>query len=197
MECLIIVRHKSNDYEVFFMTKYSSELKIEIVSKFFDHQNSMNGLSKKYNIPLEMVRKWIHQAEENGLYSLKVKHTKVNYSPEFKLNVVRYYLNNPNLGILPVATKFNINSSQVYSWVNKFEKEGLAGLLPKQKGRLSKMPKKPKKNRSEKIKLSEKQKYEEKIIKQEAEIEKLKLENLVLKKVAARYPRYPIDRNHK
>ena len=143
MKCLIIVRHKSNNYEVFFITKYSSELKIEIISKFFDHQNSMNVLSKEYNIPFEMVRKWIHQAQENGLDSLKVKHTKVNYSPEFKLNVVRYYLNNPNLGILPVAAKVNINSSH-YSWVNKFEKEGMAGLLPKQKGRPSKVPKKPK-----------------------------------------------------
>ena len=35
---------------------------------------------------------------------------------------------------------------------------------------------------------------QEKIIKQEAEIERLKLENLVLKKVAARYPRYPIKK---
>ena len=58
----------------------------------------------------------------------------------------------------------------------------MAGLLPKRKRCPSKVPKKPKKNQSEKIKLSEKQKYEEKIIKQEAEIEKLKLENLVLKK---------------
>ena len=172
----------SNNYEVFFMIKYSNEFKIKLVSEYFTRQNSMSGLSKKYNIPFEMIRKWIHQAQENGLDSLKVKHTKVNYSPEFKLNVVRYYLNNPNLGILSVATKFNINDYQVYTWVKKFEKEGLAGLLPKQKGCPSKVPKKPKRSRSEKIKLSEKQKYEEKIIKQEAEIEKIKLENLVLKK---------------
>ncbi|QNQ80689.1 IS3 family transposase [Lactobacillus sp. PV034] len=164
------------------MTKYSNEFKIQIVSEFFDHQNSMTGLSKKYNVPLSMVRTWIHQTEENGLDSLKVKHKKMIYSPEFKLNVIRYYLNNPNLGKIPVATKFNINVSQVYTWVKKFKKEGMAGLLPKQKGRPSKMPKKTKKKQAQKIKLSEKQKYEEKIIKQEAEIEKLKLENLGLKK---------------
>ncbi|QNQ81611.1 IS3 family transposase [Lactobacillus sp. PV012] len=164
------------------MTKYSNGFKIKIVSEFFNHQDSIKGLSRKYNIPYSMVYKWIHQADENGLESLKIKHKKMNYSPEFKLNVVRYYLNNPNLGITPVAAKFNINSSQVYTWVNKFKKEGMAGLLPKQKGHPSKMPKKPKKKQAQKIKLSEKQKYEEKIIKQEAEIEKLKLENLGLKK---------------
>ena len=178
------------------MTKYSNEFKIKIVSEYFNHQNSMTGLSKEYNVSFNMIRTWIHQAKENGLDSLKVKHKKINYSLEFKLNVVRYYLNNPNLGIFPVATKFNINDSQVYTWVKRFEKEGMAGLLPKRKGRPSKVPKKPKKNQSEKIKLSEKQKYEEKIIKQEAEIEKLKLENLVLKKVAARYPRYPTKKRH-
>ena len=196
MKCLIIVRHRSNDCEVFFMTKYSNEFKIKIVSEYFTHQNSMAGLSKEYNVSFHMIQTWIHQAEKNGLDSLKIKHTKVNYSPEFKLNVVRYYLNNPNLGRLPVAAKFNINSSQVYSWVNKFKKEGMAGLLPKRKGRPSKMPKKTKNKPSEKINLSEKQKYEEKIIKQEAEIERLKLENLVLKKVAARYPRYPTKKKH-
>ena len=178
------------------MTKYSNEFKIQVVSEFFDHKNSMNGLSKKYNIPLSMIFKWTHQAKENGLESLKVKHKKTTYSPEFKLNVVRYYLNTPNLGTLSVATKFNIDVSQVYVWIQKFKKDGIAGFVPKQKGRPPKVPKKVKKNRSQKIKLSEKQKYEEKIIKQEAEIERLKLENLVLKKVAARYPRYPTKKKH-
>ena len=55
------------------------------------------------------------------------------------------------------------------------------------------MPKKSKKT-TKKLELSEKQKYEEKILKQEAELERLRLENLVLKKVAARYPRYPTNK---
>lgn len=38
------------------MTKYSNEFKIQLVSEFFDHQNSMTGLSKKYNIPVSIVR---------------------------------------------------------------------------------------------------------------------------------------------
>lgn len=57
------------------------------------------------------------------------------------------------------------------------------------------MPKKSKKT-TKKLELSEKQKYEEKILKQEAELERLRLENLVLKKVAARYPRYPTNKKH-
>lgn len=173
------------------MTKYSTESKIKIVSEYLNNKNSIIGLSNKYKIPYSVIRRWIHQAQENGIESLKVKYKKSTYSLDFKLNVIRYYLNNPSLGFTPVAVKFSINESQVYSWVKKFEKEGMAGLIPKQKGRLAKVPKKIKKKPVKKIELSQKQRYEEKIIKQEAEIERLKLENLVLKKVAARYPRYP------
>ena len=34
----------------FFMTKYSTELKIEIVSKYLNHEDSIKGLAKQYNI---------------------------------------------------------------------------------------------------------------------------------------------------
>lgn len=57
------------------------------------------------------------------------------------------------------------------------------------------MPKKSKKT-TKKLELSEKQKYEEKILKQEAELERLRVEKLVLKKVAARYPRYTTNKKH-
>ena len=44
------------------MTKYSNEFKIKIVSENFNHQNSMTGLSKEYNVSFNMIRTWIHQA---------------------------------------------------------------------------------------------------------------------------------------
>ncbi|KAA9243633.1 transposase [Lactobacillus mulieris] len=126
----------------FFVSKYSFDFKVKVVSEYLENHDSMNGLSKKYKINISIIRKWIHQAEQNGLSSLQVKHSKRVYSPDFKIDVVRYYLNNPNLGELPVATKFNIHSSKVFSWVKKFKHEGIAGLLPKQKGRPSRMSKK-------------------------------------------------------
>ena len=108
--------------------------------------------------------------------------------------MVRYYLTH-SIGVSKVAAKFNISDSQVYNWAKKFNEEGYAGLLSKQKGRPRKVPKKSKKT-TKKLELSEKQKYEEKILKQEAELERLRVENLVLKKVAARYPRYPTNKKH-
>ncbi len=162
------------------MTKYSTELKIEIVSKYLNHEDSIKGLAKQYNIHWTLIRRWIDKAKCQGLAALSVKHTKTTYSSDFRLNVVRYYLTH-SIGVSKVAAKFNISDSQVYNWAKKFNEEGYAGLLPKQKGRPRKVPKKSKKT-TKKLELSEKQKYEEKILKQEAELERLRVENLVLKK---------------
>lgn len=61
--------------------------------------------------------------------------------------MVRYYLTH-SIGVSKVAAKFNISDSQVYNWAKKFNEEGYAGLLPKQKGRPRKVPKKSKKTTS-------------------------------------------------
>ena len=74
------------------MTKYSSELKVQIASDYLNGRGSYNGLSKKYNIAASIIRTWVKADELNGLESLKVKRTKREYSVDFKLDVVSYYL---------------------------------------------------------------------------------------------------------
>ncbi len=101
------------------MTKYSSELKVQIASDYPYGRDTYNGLSKKYNIAASIIRTWVKAAELNGLESLKVKRTKREYSVDFKLDVVSYYLKS-DVGRNLVAAKFNISPSQVYSWTKKF-----------------------------------------------------------------------------
>ena len=103
------------------MTKYSSELKLQIASDYLNGRGSYNGLSKKYNITPSLIRTWVKTAELNGLESLKVKRTKREYSVDFKLDVVSYYLKSDE-GRNLVAAKFNISPSQVYSWTKKFQR---------------------------------------------------------------------------
>ena len=43
------------------MTKYSTELKIEIVSKYLNHEDSIKGLAKQYNIHWTLIRRWIDE----------------------------------------------------------------------------------------------------------------------------------------
>ena len=180
------------------MTKYSSELKIQVASDYLNGRGSYNGLSKKYNITLSIIRTWVNTAELNGLESLKVKRTKREYSVDFKLDVVSYYLKSDE-GRNLVAAKFNISPSQVHSWTKKFQQGGPEALLPVKKGRPAKMPKKTKKAKRNKQTeaLTDKQKYEAKLLEKDARIKELELELIIAKKVAARYPRYPIDKRHR
>lgn len=180
------------------MTKYSSELKVQVASDYLNGRGSYNGLSKKYNITPSIIRTWVNTAELNGLESLKVKRTKREYSVDFKLDVVSYYLKSDE-GRDLVAAKFNISPSQVYSWTKKFQQGGPEALLPVKKGRPAKMPKKTKKAKRNKQTgtLTDKQKYEAKLLEKDARIKELELELIIAKKVAARYPRYPIDKRHR
>ena len=180
------------------MTKYSSELKVQVASDYLNGRGSYNGLSKKYNITPSIIRTWVNTAELNGLESLKVKRIKRKYSVDFKLDVVSYYLKSDE-GRNLVAAKFNISPSQVYSWTKKFQQGGPEALLPVKKGRPAKMPKKTKKAKRNKQTetLTDKQKYEAKLLEKDAKIKELELELIIAKKVAARYPRYPIDKRHR
>ena len=140
----------------------------------------------------------MNTAELNGLESLKVKRTKREYSVDFKLDVVSYYLKSDE-GRNLVAAKFNISPSQVHSWTKKFQQGGPEALLPVKKGKPTKMPKKTKKAKRNKQTetLTDKQKYEAKLLEKDAKIKELELELIIAKKVAARYPRYPIDKRHR
>ena len=162
------------------MTKYSSELKIQVASDYLNGRGSYNGLSKKYNITPSIIRTWVNTAELNGLESLKVKRIKRKYSVDFKLDVVSYYLKSDE-GRNLVAAKFNISPSQVYSWTKKFQQGGPEALLPVKKGRPAKMSKKSKKTEKAKRNkqmgtLTDKQKYEAKLLEKDARIKELELD---------------------
>ena len=180
------------------MTKYSSELKVQIASDYLYGRESYNGLTNNYSIAASIIRTWVKAAELNGLENLKVKRTKRKYSVDFRMDVVSYYLKSDE-GRNLVAAKFNISPSQVYSWTKKFQQDGPEALLPV---RPAKVPKKTEKavkakhNKQKEI-LTDKQKYEAKLLEKDARIKKLELELIIAKKVAARYPRYPIDKRHR
>lgn len=54
------------------------------------------------------------------------------YLSEFKLEVVKYYLEN-NVGYQTVANHFWLSSTLVRKWVRKYKENGYAGLMKNQK----------------------------------------------------------------
>ena len=165
------------------MTKYSVELKIKVVKDYLQGGYSYNDLTKKYQIPSNRpIREWVSIAKENGLEALQRKNRHKSYPMEFKLAVIDYYKTN-GLGLIDVATHFNISSSQVLDWNRRFDQDGIGGLRPKPKGR--KPMKKKKTVRRPKLDFSEKDKYEEEILKLKEELYHTKMERDFLKKLGA------------
>lgn len=91
-----------------------------------------------------------------------------------------------------VVAVFNLSRSVVRQWLAAYQAAGYSGLLPKSKGR---PPTMTKKKRQKKLKPTKKLTEVEQLRRQVAELEAqkadLELDNLILKKVAARYPRSP------
>ncbi|GAY80542.1 hypothetical protein NBRC113063_01436 [Apilactobacillus micheneri] len=87
-----------------------------------------------------------------------------------------------------MASKFNVNPSQVLVWTNTFNKLGTIGLIPRKKGipmKKTNYKKQAKLNKNVKLPLSEKEKYEEKIAQLEQKVYDLELSNYCLKGLRA------------
>ena len=154
------------------MTKYSDAFRVAAISKILAG-NSINGVAKELFISRAILGRWINHYYEGGTEQLLHKTRK--YSPEFKKDVIEYKWEH-GLSLPQTIAQFKIPSdSIVLQWERKYLEEGFSGLLPKKKGRPSKMPKKSEiKPRN----LTREQELE-------AEIAQLKMENAYLKKLNA------------
>lgn len=168
------------------MVKYSTQFKIKVVQEYLLGNTSYNILCKKYGIsdPI-VIREWIELAKSHGFAFLKVKHTKQNYSINFKLKVITYYCTH-DVGFNKVAAHFNLNHSQVYSWYRIYQKEGIVGLWPKPKGRPRKnMNKRKKKQNQPLLTPTKEEQYQQEITDLKAQLAYAKMENDILKKLQA------------
>lgn len=169
------------------MTKYSTDFKINAVQRYFKENISLNALAAELKLSDEASLKgWVNLAKKQGLEALAVKHYRSSYNLEFKLKVVEYYQTH-TVGVSKVATVFNISASQVYSWDRAFKLGELAALIPRQKGRPRLMKKKTVKSTHQSaLPLSEKQAYEEEILRLKAQLFRTEMERDILKKLPPR-----------
>lgn len=101
------------------MTKYSCEFKVKVVSKYLKDSAGYKDLCKEYRIPsISALTHWVQQAKSQGIESLKVKHTKVQYSQTFKMIVIEYVHTHQISRALTTA-HFGISASQVNLLENK------------------------------------------------------------------------------
>ena len=156
------------------MSKYSNELKLEIVQYCIDEYHSKYDAAKKFNIPSPTpIDDWIRKYKEHGVEGL-VKQKKSSYSGEFKQNVVEYMHSN-HLSATETAIHFRIMTHVVLKWERIYYEEGPQGLYIERRGRSKNMSSKQKKKNLNK-------EVEEDLI---AENQRLRMENEYLKKLNA------------
>jgi len=155
------------------MSKYSNELKMEIVQYVIGKNHSYGEASTKYGITKEQIQKWVKLYKYHGTGGLCNKNYK--YSGEFKINVIEY-MHNTKSSVFDTAAYFGIPSrSTVSNWERIYYEEGAGALHEERRGRGKKMGGKSKKKKMPK-------ETEEDLI---AEVQRLRMEVAYLKKLNA------------
>ena len=156
------------------MSKYSNELKLEIVKYCIEEFHSKYDAAKKFNIPSSTpIDSWIRKYKEHGVEGI-IKQKKSSYSGEFKQNVVEYMHNN-HLSATETTIHFRIGSvNRVLKWERIYYEEGPQALYKERRGR---------KNMSS----NSKKKKIDKEVKEDLieEVQRLRMENEYLKKLNA------------
>ena len=132
---------KSNDWRsVFFMVKYSFELKKEIVVAYLSGKGGFGSLAKDYGIPnKEQIHRWVKTYQKLGDDGLRGSQRKKNYSFEYKISVVESYLSS-EISYQDLALQEGItNPTMIINWVNRFLAVGPDALRPHKKGRKKKL----------------------------------------------------------
>ena len=155
------------------MSKYSNELKLEIVKYCIEEYHSKYDAANKFNIPSPTpIDDWIRKYKKHGVEGL-IKQKKSSYSGGFKQNVIEYMHSN-HLSATETAIHFRIMTNAVLKWERIYYEEGPQALYEERRGRKKNMSSKPKKKLSKEI--------EEDLI---AENQRLRMENEYLKKLNA------------
>lgn len=119
------------------LCNYSSEFKKKVITEYLEGTISIQDLTYKHKILApSTVRKWIKQynnheeltdSRKAGSYFM-VKQIKARKTTlEERIKIVEHCISNGN-DYSTSAKEFNCSYGQVYSWVNKYNTNGIDGL---------------------------------------------------------------------
>ena len=157
---------------------YSKEFKEQVVQEYLEGKGSSDELAIKYGIPNHStVLDWIsiyndlkEQKATPKASEVYMAKSRRKISEEDRLEVVQYCIDH-DLDYIGTAAKYELNYSQVYSWVKKYKAEGRTGLSDR-RGR-----------RKPEDEIDETEKLRRRIQFLERELEDERIKNELLKKV--------------
>lgn len=157
--------------------KYSKELKEQAVRDFLSGQYSQNEIVKKHEISdRSVLRNWINKYNSHielknsgkGMRTIMTKGRNTTWKE--RIEIVEFCIAN-KLEYQKASEMYKVSYQQVYSWVKKYENGGQDALQDRR----------GKKKAKEELSPEEKMKLQMK--KLEAENQRLRAENLLLKKL--------------
>ncbi|WP_409293915.1 IS3 family transposase [Peribacillus sp. SCS-26] len=117
------------------MTKYTSDVKLNIIQGYNEEIVSQSEYAKEMGVPRAQFQYWLKLYELHGEDGLK--NTYTNGPASFKLDVLNYMVQT-GATLMETAALFKISSyTMVYDWQKKMEAGGLEALEPSPKGRPS------------------------------------------------------------
>lgn len=117
------------------MAKYTYEFKLKAVNLYLLENESSSAISKKLNLNISVLFRWIKGYQLHGATSLKRKRKLTRYSSQFKLDVIRARVVQ-NLSYPQILAKYNISSAKmVMDWVNLYNEHGFKAIECSKLGR--------------------------------------------------------------
>ena len=100
-------------------SKFTPKQKIEACEKYIKGHGSLYSISNELGITHELFRRWVLKYKNNGKDCFNESNTNNSYSSEFKMKVIKEYLEGKG-SFVDIAAKNNITYSMVLNWVNKY-----------------------------------------------------------------------------
>ena len=101
-------------------TKYTKELKIQIVKRYLSGEGSYESLAKEIGANETVVLRWVKKYQASGDTAFDISKTNASYTKEFKIQVVTDYLNSTG-SFNELMIKYNIPSQEtIRKWVKAY-----------------------------------------------------------------------------
>lgn len=132
-----------NSFNLKHNSSYTEEFKINVVKSYLSGEGSYAELAIKYKIPSQgTVNKWVllynsHEKLNNykiGGSPIMTKGRKTTY--EERVEIVKNCIEN-NYNYAETAQKYQVSYQQVYSWISKYNEDGVEALQDKRGKRKS------------------------------------------------------------
>jgi len=161
------------------MKKYAAHFKQALVEQYLLGEAGFTAISRQHGIPRSLLQRWVAFFRLHGSAGLKSK--TVQYTPDFKLSVLRRMWEN-DLSLGKVSIIFDIRDQcAVGKWERSYRASGLAGLGASPTSNAENMSTK-KKYKQPDPSVPDAEKSREDLL---AEINWMRMENAYLKKLDA------------